>query len=129
METYAGPQLRADGRSHLPERGVALDREELFDSDAPRLRYPAQIVAYKVDNHYVFAAVLRIVVQPLGNFAIFARCATARRGALHGTRDNAACCAVIVDAEEELWRKRENATVWLPMQERSEVDRLSRAQP
>jgi hypothetical protein len=37
--------------------------------------------------------------------------------------------AAFIDAEEQLWRKRENAAVRLPMQERSVVDRLPRAQP
>jgi hypothetical protein len=56
---------------------------------APRLRNAAQVVAHQVDDHHVFAAVLGVVAQPLGNFAVFARGAAARRGAFHGARDDA----------------------------------------
>ena len=71
-------------------------------------------------------------MEPLGDDAVLARSAPPRRGAFHRASDDSAPAAsgsVILDAKEQLRRKRKNAAIRLPVQERSVVDRLPCAQP
>ena len=129
METGLGPQFRADGRSHLPERGITLHGKEPFYLYAACLRNSAEIVPHQVNDHHIFAAVLGVIRKPFGDLAVLTRRAPAPRSPFHGSRDDTASRAIIVDAEEQLRREREDAAARLAVQERTVIDWLACSKP
>ncbi len=129
VEADVGAQLGGHGRGHLPESRITLHGKEVFCPHRTEARHATQIVAQQVDDHHIFAAVLRVVAQPFGNLAVFARGAAARRSALHRPRDNAAALAGLVNAEEEFRRERKDVMPWPPMEKGAVINGLARAEP
>ncbi len=133
VEARLRPQFGADRRGHLPERGVALDGEELFHAarfpSAPR--GPGRCAPGRRSSRFrcgfsgrlcSHSAISRSsrVVRPRRAVPFMGRVAI-RRPPLRASPQ--------FDAEEQLRRKREDVTARLPVQKRSVVDRLPRAQP
>src|SRR5579863_1089306 len=70
---YVGTQGAGDGGSHLPQGWVAFDCEKVLDLHAAECAETAEIVAEQVDDHDIFAAVLGIVAQALGDLRVLGR--------------------------------------------------------
>ena len=90
-------ELGGDGRGHLQDGRIGLDREQLGHLDAARFGDSRQIVAQEIDDHQVFGALLGIACERRG-------VGVARGGALHRPGRHIAA----LEREEELRREGED---------------------
>ena len=67
-------ELGGDGRGHLEDGRIGLDREQLRHLDAARPRDARQIVAQQIDDHQIFGALLGIGAKRRGIGVRAARC-------------------------------------------------------
>ena len=97
-------QLALDGRGHLMDRLVPLDRAEFGHPHASRVRNSGQVVAHQIDNHRVLGTLLRVSCQVSCDAPILRDVDTSPRGALHrpGTQH------LPLSLKEQLRRQRNN---------------------
>ena len=84
QQIHIRPRLRANGRGHLPDAGVALKCEKLINLYAASVCYAPQIIAQQIDNHHILGAVFGRCAQRLGKLRVLRRPQPAWARALHG---------------------------------------------
>lgn len=104
---HLGAKAAGDLGGHLKERFVFFEGEELVDVDGTEVADAAEVVAEKVDDHEVFAAVFDVVPEPAGDGFVFGGAGAAGGGAFHGPGDDGAA----VEAEEQFRRKGKDVPV------------------
>ena len=90
-----------DGAGHLPDAAETRYFKRLWYAYFTGLGDFAEVVAQQIDNHHVFGAVFRVVLQ-LGGAAFVLPVAQNRRGAFHRFGTDG---AVRTDFEEEFGRE------------------------